>query len=98
MMDIVAWKQAKTDDNTIKCIIQVHYKDGRRIKTVLKQLSEWEHSGRGYRPSDENEILLLTREFKSDYMWKKFLRQFPYRIVEKLKLDKERIYNADKAV
>ena len=98
MMDIVGWKQAKNDEDMIRCILQVQYKDGRRIKTVLKQLSDWEPSGEGYSPVDKSEILLLTKEFASDYMWKKFLKQFPYRIVEKSRLDKERIYNADKVI
>ena len=97
-MDIVAWKQAKTDNDTMRCMLQIHYRDGRRIKTVLKQLNDWTQSGQGYDPSDRNEILLLAKDFKSDYLWKKFLKSFPYRIVEKLKIDKERVYNADKVI
>ena len=40
MMDIVGWKQNILNDDKIKCMIQVSYKDGRTIKTVLKQLSD----------------------------------------------------------
>ncbi len=99
MMDIVAWKQTKTDDNMIRCMLQVNYRDGRRIKTVLKQLDDWTHSGQGYSPLDKNEILILLKDFKSDYLWKKFLKQFPFRIVEKsVKTKKERVYNADKII
>jgi len=98
MMDIVGWKQASLNDDTIKCVLQVSYKDGRTIKTVLKQLSDWRQSGEGYSYSSKDAILLFTKEFKSDYMWKKFLKQFPYRIIEKSKRNKEKVYNADKII
>ncbi len=98
MMDIVGWKQNTLNDDKIKCMIQVSYRDGRTIKTVLKQLSDWRQSGEGYSYSSKDAILLFTKEFKSDYMWKKFLKQFPYRIVEKSKRNKEKVYNADKVI
>ena len=98
MMDIVGWKQNILNDDKIKCMIQVSYKDGRTIKTVLKQLSDWRQSGEGYSHASKDAILLFTKEFKSDYLWKKFLKQFPYRIVEKSKQNKEKVYNADKVI
>ena len=98
MLDIVGWKQNILSDDKIKCMIQVSYKDGRTIKTVLKQLSDWRQSGEGYSHASKDAILLFTKDFKSDYLWKKFLKQFPYRIVEKSKKNKEKVYNADKVI
>ena len=97
-MEITAWKEFKEEDNSIRCRLQLHYKDGRRVKTLIKQLTGWKECGSGYNPKKKEEILLFVKKFKSDYMWKKFLKEFPYSIREKLRNNKERVYNANKVL
>ena len=38
-MDIVAWRETRNDDKTVVCRIQLRYKDGRKVKTLLRELS-----------------------------------------------------------
>lgn len=97
-MDITAWRQERNEDKTVVCRVQVTYKDGRKIKTVLKSLDGWSECGEGYNPRDKNNILIFEKKFKNDNVWKTFLRKFPYRIAEKTPTNKTRIYNAKKTI
>lgn len=95
-MDIVAWREVRNDDKTVVCRIQLKYKDGRKVKTLLRELNDWVECSAGFSPRDKNSILILQRKFKDDGKWKSFLRSFPFRIVEKTPTNKERVYNAKK--
>ena len=95
-MSIVAWKESKEEDNSYRCRLQLQYTDGRKVKSLLSQLKDWKECGQGYNSKDKEEILIFIKNFKSDYLWKKFLKDFPFSIVEKLRNNKERIYNGKK--
>ena len=95
-MDIVAWREVRNDDKTVVCRIQLKYKDGRKVKTLLRELNDWVECSAGFSPRDKNSILILQRKFNDDGKWKSFLRSFPFRIVEKTPTNKERVYNAKK--
>ena len=96
-MNIAAWKEFKEEDMSIRCRLQVSYKDGRKIKTLLKELADWTECGSGYNPKDKEDILLFAKSFKDDNSWKKFLRNFPFTISEILKNNKRKVYNARKS-
>jgi|TARA_B100000282_G_C31728845_1_gene489883 inhibitor of KinA sporulation pathway (predicted exonuclease) len=98
MINLVAWKEAKNDDETVSCKIQLNFKDKRRVKTVLKELQEWETSGEGYNSKNKQNILILRKIFKDVNNWRTFLKKFPYRIVEKTPTGKEKVYNAKKTI
>lgn len=98
MMDITGWRQFKNDDDSVVCIIQVSYKDGRKIKTISNILKEWRVFGEGFSPKDKENIILYERGFKSDLLWKSFLKKFPYKIIEKTPTNKTRVYNAKKSI
>ena len=98
MMDITAWRQFRNDDKSVVCRIQVSYKDGRKMRTISNLLSEWSVCGEGFSAKDKESILLYERGFKSDTLWKTFLRKFPYKIVEKTPTNKTRVYNAKKVI
>ena len=98
MINVVCWKEAKRDDNSVACRLQVHYTDQRRVKTVLKELKEWHEAGSGFNPTKKESLLIFTREFTDDSKWKTFLKSFPYRIVEKTPTGKEKVYNAKKPI
>lgn len=95
-MDIVAWREVRNDDKTVVCRIQLKYKDGRKVKSLLRELNDWVECSAGFSPRDKNSILILQRKFSDDGKWKSFLRSFPFRIVEKTPTNKERVYNAKK--
>lgn len=97
-MVITAWRQEKKPDKSLVCRIQLSYKDGRKIKTLLKTLQGWEKCGEGYSPTNKENIVILQRNFEEDKKWKSFLRKFPFRIVERTPTNKERIYNAKKII
>ena len=97
-MDIVAWREVRNDDKTVVCRIQLKYKDGRKVKTLLRELTEWNECSTGFSPRDKKSILILQREFQNDNKWKSFLRSFPFRITEKTPTNKERVYNAKKTI
>lgn len=98
MIDVTAWKQAKNDDKSVVCRLQVAYRDARKVKTVVSVLDGWRECGSGFSPANKQSILIFTRKFSNDEMWKQFLKSFPYRIVEKTPTNKTRIYNARKVV
>jgi hypothetical protein len=97
-MDIVAWREVRNDDKTVVCRIQLKYKDGRKVRTLLRELSEWQECSEGFSPREKKSILILQKKFQDDGKWKSFLRGFPFRIVEKTPTNKERIYNAKKII
>ena len=97
-MDIVEWRESKNDDKTVICRIQLRYKDGRKVKSLLNQLNEWAQCSEGFSPKNKESILILQKKFQSDNKWKSFLRTFPFRIVEKTPTNKERVYNAKKII
>ena len=97
-MDIVAWREVRNDDKTVVCRIQLKYKDGRKVKTLLRELSEWQECSEGFSPREKKSILILQKKFQNDSKWKSFLRRFPFRIVEKTPTNKERVYNAKKYI
>lgn len=98
MIDVVCWKEQKREDNTIACRLQIHYTDQRRVKTVLKELQEWEEAGSGFNPKRKESLLIFTRSFSSDSKWRSFLKGFPYKITEKTLTGKEKVYNAKKVI
>ena len=97
-MDIVAWRETRNDDKTVVCRIQLRYKDGRKVKTLLRELNEWSQCSSGFSPKKKESILILQRKFQDDSKWKSFLRTFPFRITEKTPTNKERVYNAKKVI
>ena len=96
-MNIEAWKEFKEEDSSIRCRIQVSYKDGRRIKTLLRELEGWIECGSGYNAKNKEDILLFAKSFKNDTSWKKFLRNFPFTISEILRNNNKKVYNARKS-
>ncbi len=93
-MNIAAWKESKDEDSSIYCRLQLSYKDGRKIKSVLKQLEGWKQCGSGYDPKEKEDILLFMKKFKDDRSWKSFLKNFPFTIYEILRNNKRKVYNA----
>ena len=98
MIDVTAWREFKNDDKSVVCRVQVSYKDARKVRSIVSALNGWRECGTGFSPVSKENILIFTRRFNSDEMWKKFLKSFPYRIVEKTPTNKTRIYNARKVV
>lgn len=97
-MKVTAWRQEKNEDKSVVCRIQLRYSDGRKMRTLLRSLQDWEKCGEGFSPTSKENIMILQKQFESDIFWKKFLRKFPCRIVEKTPNNKERTYNAKKVV
>ena len=98
MIDIVAWREARNDDKSVICRIQLKYKDGRKVRTLLNELKEWSECSEGFSPREKKSILILQKHFQDDNKWKSFLRSFPFRIVEKTPTNKVRVYNAKKVI
>lgn len=97
-MNIAAWRQERREDKTVVCRIQLTYKDGRKIRTLLRILEDWRECGEGFSPKSKENILILERKFPCDNNWKTFLRKFPYRIVETTPTNKKKVYNAKKVI
>ena len=98
MINVVCWKELKREDSSVACRLQVHYTDQRRVKTVLKELNDWQEAGNGYNPKRKESLLFFVREFEDDKKWRSFLKSFPYRIIEKTPTGKEKVYNAKKVI
>jgi hypothetical protein len=98
MINVVCWKEIKREDNSVACRLQIHYTDQRRVKTVLKELKEWNEAGSGFNPKRKESLLIFTRDFQNDNKWRSFLKNFPYKITEKTPTGKEKVYNAKKAI
>tara|TARA_B100001094_G_C18135205_1_gene774653 strand:+ start:111 stop:410 length:300 start_codon:yes stop_codon:yes gene_type:complete len=95
-MNIAAWREPKEEDESVYCRLQVTYKDGRKVKSVLRQLTGWDQCGTGYNPKEKEEILIFVKKFKNVNKWKSFLRGFPYKISEVLRNNNIKVHNARK--
>ena len=84
-MDIVAWRETRNDDKTVVCRLQLRYKDGRKVKTLLRELDEWYQCSSGFSPKKKESILIPEHFIPAFKPAKVFVQQVKEQVVPEKK-------------
>jgi len=82
-MQAIAWRVQTEDKEKFSYRLQIDGIRGIRAQNrILKIVEQWNPSGEGYCPRNNEAILFFTRTFETVQSWIKWAKQYPYELIE----------------